>query len=145
MWRVIYYLLKSDGYREFRQRNGMGRGGRAMRGSGVQGVWVVSSGVQVLVFWSLKRQAARLRSRNQKTSNTITVEFRGLPISALWTIPQYVCALMNYSGSYANQTMERETLHVLRVCWSAGVFSVGVWEPKGGNWATFSPLFCVGT
>ena len=26
MLRVIYYLLKSDGYREFPQRNGMGRG-----------------------------------------------------------------------------------------------------------------------
>lgn len=40
---------------------------------------------------------------------------------------------MNYLSSYANQTMQRDTVHVLRVCLSAGVF---LWEceiPKVGT------------
>lgn len=61
----------------------------------------------------------------------MTAVFHGSPIWATPTIPQYVGELMNYSGSYANPTMKRDTAHVFEsVFGRPGVcFSLGVWEP----------------
>lgn len=144
-WVNIAYNILSEILSEFKTALCMKLetwGKMERESSSVQGVWVVSNRVQVLVFWSLKRQAAGMRSRNQWTSSTITVVFSGSLILSTWTIPQYVCELMNYLGSYANTTMEQDTACVESV-FGRGFVSLGVWEPKGGNWATFSPLFCV--
>lgn len=61
---------------------------------------------------------------------------QGLPILPTWTIPQYVCALMNYLGSYANQTMEGDTVHMLRVCVSVAVL---LWECESLKVGTGQP------
>lgn len=104
------------------------------RGSGVWGVWEASSRVQVLVFFFLKEASSRNKIQKPVNLQHNDSGVSRLPIQAAWTIPQYVCELMNYSGSYANRTMKRDTVHVLKSVF--GRLGVFLWEcesPKVGT------------
>lgn len=79
------------------------------------------AGFKCWCFFFLKEASSRNKIQKPVNLQHNDSGVSRLPIQATWTIPQYVCELMNYSGSYANRTMKRDTVHVLRVCLDARV------------------------
>lgn len=136
-------ISESDAYRVVCEEEASKRTGGIEKGCGVEGVWVASSRVQVLVFWSLNRQAAGLRSQNQLSSNTLTHQSSEAPqLNDSNNSTLCLCVNEALRLIYKTDNGARHCACVQSVL-ERGCVSVGVREPKGGNWPTFSPLFCI--